>query len=135
MFITLVVSIDYQRDAEQLWEAGRRTFEDSGTGWLFEPQKVVSKPLEEIVSAMGAHGLAKKPRQDAGIWKRVSESFFEDYASNPLSLVEECGFDALRLFHRKFDPRFRRMFPFPSYREARSFPSGSGCFMITWGLK
>ena len=114
MFITLVVSIDYQRDAEQLWKAGRRTFEDSRTGWLFEPQKVVSKPFEEIVSAMGAHGLAKKPRQDAGIWKRVSESFFEDYASNPLSLIEECGFDALRLFHKKFDPRFRRRFPFLS---------------------
>jgi hypothetical protein len=31
MFVTLVVSIDYQRDADQLWAAGRKTFEDSRT--------------------------------------------------------------------------------------------------------
>jgi hypothetical protein len=28
LFITMVVSIDYQRNADQLWDAGRKTFED-----------------------------------------------------------------------------------------------------------
>lgn len=114
MFITLVVSIDYQRDADQLWEAGRRTFEYRRTRWLFSPQEVVNKSLTEVIAAMRIHKLAKKPVQDAQIWFRVSKSFFELYNSNPANLIKECDYDALKIFNKKFDPKFKRSFPFLS---------------------
>jgi len=114
MFITLVVSIDYQRNADQLWEAGRRTFEDNQVRWLFMPNELVKKPFPEIVRAMKIHKLAKKPEQDARIWSDVSHSFFKFYNSNPLNFIKECNYDALEMFNKKFNLRFKRRFPFLS---------------------
>lgn len=114
MFITLVVSIDYQRNADQLWEAGRKTFEDEGTRWLFMPKELMNKSFSEIMSAMKVHSLAKKPSQDAWIWFTVSRSFFEVYGSDPMNLIKECDYDALKIYNNKFNPRFKRRFPFLS---------------------
>jgi len=113
MFITLVVSIDYQRNADQLWEAGRRTFEDERTRWLFYPNEVIKKS-SMIVEAMKAHRLSEKPKKDAGIWFKVSKSLFEVYDSNPKSLIRECNDDALIIFNKKFDLRFKKLFPYLS---------------------
>jgi len=114
LFITLVVSIDYQRSADQLWESGRKTFEDEQIRWLFMPKELVRKPFPEIVRAMKKHRLAKKPNKDARIWSTVSHSFFKFYDSNPLNLIKECNYDALKIFGKKFDPRFKKKFPFLS---------------------
>jgi len=114
MFITLIVSIDYQRNADQLWEAGRKTFENEQIRWLFFPEKLMKKNFDEIVEAMKVHKLSKKPKKDAKIWFDVSKSFFEVYGSNPLNLIKECDFDALKIFNKKFDLRFKQLFPFLS---------------------
>ncbi len=37
LFLTLTVSIDYQREAGALWGAARQTFEDPSTRYLFDP--------------------------------------------------------------------------------------------------
>ena len=37
LFITLTVSIDYQRDAPALWASSRRSFEDPETKYLLNP--------------------------------------------------------------------------------------------------
>ena len=114
MFITLVVSIDYQRDADQLWEAGRKTFEDEETRWLFFPTELVRRDFPEVVKAMKVQKLAKKPQKDAGIWSRVSKSLFEFYDSNPLNVIKKCDYDAWEIFNRKFDLRFKKQFPYLS---------------------
>lgn len=112
LFITLVVSIDYQRDADQLWEAGRITFEDPETRWLFYPVELAKRSLVEIIYAMKKHSLSKKPNKDAGIWSKVSKSLLDFYGSNPVNLIEKCDFDALNLYQQKFDPKFKKNFPY-----------------------
>lgn len=72
MFITMVVSIDYMRDADKLWAAGRRTMEDPETRWLFGPASVKEKPIDEVTPAMKKHKLSQKHGRDARIWKTVS---------------------------------------------------------------
>ncbi|MEM3710061.1 MAG: hypothetical protein QXL46_04045 [Nitrososphaerales archaeon] len=114
IFITLIVLIDYQRNADQLWEAGRKTFEDKSTRWLFTPRELMNKSLPEIKSAMMVHSLAKKPSKDARIWYTVSKSFFEMYDSDPINLIKECDYDALKIYNKKFDQRFKCKFPFLS---------------------
>ena len=114
MFYTLVISIDYQRNSVQLWNAGIKTFEDEETRWLFIPKELINKSFNEIKSAMKVHRLAKKPNQDAEIWSTVSKSFFEIYDSDPMNLIKECDYDAWKLFNKKFDPKFKRRFPFLS---------------------
>jgi hypothetical protein len=111
MFITLVVSIDYQRDADQLWAAGRKTFENNETRWLFYPEKLVQKP-KDIKKSLQTYKLSKKPEKDAGIWSMVSKSFLEQYGSNPLNLVAECDYDAAKIYQKKFNLRFKKSFPY-----------------------
>lgn len=111
MFVTLVVSIDYQRDADQLWAAGRKTFEDGGTRWLFYPEKLATRH-ENVKAALQAHKLSKKPTKDAEIWLKVSKSFLEKYNSNPLNMITECDYDAVEIYQKKFDPKFKISFPY-----------------------
>lgn len=111
MFITMVVSIDYMRDADKLWQAGRETMEDADTKWLFSPNIVKDKTLDEIITAMNKHKLSQKHSRDAGFWKRISESFVRLYNSDPKNLIEECGYDAMKLFEKKYDVKFKRDFP------------------------
>jgi len=111
MFITMVVSIDYMRNADKLWKAGRETMEDPGTNWLFSPEKVKDRHIDEIINAMKKHKLSQKHNKDSDIWKRVSVSFVTDYKSDPRNLIEECGRDAIQLYERKYDMRFKKKFP------------------------
>lgn len=111
MFITMVVSIDYMRDADKLWQAGRETMEDKDTKWLFSPQIVKDKTLDEIITAMNKHKLSQKHSRDAGFLKRISESFARLYDSDPRNLIEECEYDAMKLFEKKYDIRLKRDFP------------------------
>jgi len=114
MFITMVVSIDYQRDADKLWQAGRNTIDDAETKWLFSPKIVKDKPIDEIMTAMKKHRLSQKYGKDAEIWKRVSGSFVRHYDSDPRNLIKECEYDAMKLFNKKYDIRFKKDFPFLS---------------------
>ena len=114
MFITMVVSIDYMRNADKLWAAGRKSMEDPKTRWLFNPREVIEKPMEEIKAAMKTHSLSQKHNKDADTWMRVSESFVRIYNSDPRNLIRECGNDALNLYEKKFDIKFRSGFPFLS---------------------
>jgi len=114
MFITMVVSIDYQRDADKLWEAGRKTMDDAETKWLFSPDIVNGKPVSEIMLAMRKHRLSQKHSKDAGIWKKVAESFSNVYESDPRNLLKECGYDAMKIYSKKYDIRFKKNFPFLS---------------------
>ena len=41
LFITLTTSIDYQRDADKLWENARKTYEDQETLYLFSPKRLI----------------------------------------------------------------------------------------------
>jgi hypothetical protein len=40
LFITLTVAIDYQRDADALWESSRKTFANAETRYVFDPAAV-----------------------------------------------------------------------------------------------
>lgn len=112
MFVTLLVSINYQRDADRLWAAGRETFEDDKTRWLFYPKELVQKPDNDVKKSLQIHRLSKKPQKDAIIWSKVSKSFFEQYDSNPLNLVAECDNDAVKIYRKKDDLKFKKNFPY-----------------------
>lgn len=61
---------------------------------------------------MKRYKLSKKPNKDAKIWFKVSNSFFNYYDANPRNLIENCNFNAKKLFQHKFDPNFKKRFPY-----------------------
>ena len=79
LFITLTVSIDYQRDADALWANSRQTYEDLETKYLFNPKMLHEKPLSEIIRDMQKYRLSQKPQKDANIWRTVGVSFYKKW--------------------------------------------------------
>ncbi len=99
-FITLTVSIDYQREAPALWNASRRTFEDPDTRYLFDPRALHETPFTKIVIDMQKHKLSKKPKKDANIWRTIGVSFYKKWNGNPINFLEDCNWDAPTILKR-----------------------------------
>lgn len=118
LFITLAVSIDYQRDANSLWQSACRTYADPETTYLFLPEKLFNKSVEAITKDMQKYKLSKKPRRDAFIWRTVALSFLKTWHGDPQEFLRDCGWDALEILSRlKSDThieqgRLRHEFPY-----------------------
>lgn len=100
LFITLSVSLDYQRDAPALWASSRRTFEDSATRYLFDPKSLHESSLEKIVKDMQKYKLSKKPQKDADIWRTIGDSFYSKWAGDPRKFLQDCNWDSTIILDR-----------------------------------
>jgi len=99
-FITLTVSIDYQRDAPSLWASSRKTFEDPETRYLFDPKLLHETPREKIIEDMQKYGLSKKPRKDAYIWRTVGVTFYKKWGGDPRNFLQSCNWDSPVILRR-----------------------------------
>ena len=97
MFITMTVSIDYQRDAISLWDSSRKTFEDLQTRYLFHPQALYETPVNKIITDLNKYTLSKKHTQDASIWRRVGTTFYKNWDGNPFNLLKYFNYDAIKV--------------------------------------
>jgi hypothetical protein len=120
LFITLTVSIDYQRDAADLWESGRKTYNDPTTRYLFNPKATSETPLPTIIRDMQKYKLSRKPQKDAVIWSTVGISFYKKWQGDPRNFLEDSEWQSLRILqHLKVDSRLsnqRRISDFPYLR-------------------
>lgn len=94
LFLTLTVSIDYQRDAPSLWDSSRKTFDDPETRYLFDPKQLHEIPIKKIAEDMQKYKLSKKPQKDANIWRTVGVTFYKKWGGNPCNFLENCGWDS-----------------------------------------
>jgi hypothetical protein len=100
LFITLTVSIDYQRDAPALWESARRTYEDPETRYLFTPSALHETPRNKILDDMQRYKLSKKIKKDADIWRTVGVTFHKKWGGDPRHFLESCAWSADRILKR-----------------------------------
>ena len=91
LFLTLTVSINYQRDAEVLWASSRRTFADSETRNLFNPKSLHEVPFDKVIQDMQRYGLSKKQRNDAYIWKTIAVSFYKKWQGDPRNFLNNLS--------------------------------------------
>jgi hypothetical protein len=93
-FITLTVSIDYQRDASSLWASSRKSFDDPETRYLFDPKLLHETPFRKIVEDMQKYKLSKKPQKDANIWQTVGVTFYKKWEGDPRNFLKNCNRDS-----------------------------------------
>jgi hypothetical protein len=93
LFITLTVAIDYQRDAVELWHAGRQTYADKTTRHLYDPPAVY-EARNRLVKDLQKHGLSRKPKRDAWIWATVTTTFLKKWGGDPRRFLMAYGYDA-----------------------------------------
>ncbi len=100
LFITLTVSIDYQRDAVAMWESSRKSCTDPETGWLYDLELLSASKPKQVVETMHKHGLSKKTRKDAHIWRTVGTTFFKKWNGDPRNFLADCGWEATTILGR-----------------------------------
>lgn len=100
LFITLSVSIDYQRDANVLWDSSRDTFQDPETNYLFNLEVICKTSQGKVERDMQKYKLSRKPKKDALIWSTVAKSFFEKWGGDPRILIKNCGWDGVNVLSR-----------------------------------
>ncbi len=94
LFITLTVSIDYQRDADVLWASSRQTYENSATHYLFNPKLLSETDFSKIAQDMRKFKLSQKPQKDASIWHTVGVTFYKKWQCDPRNFLADCNWDA-----------------------------------------
>ncbi len=99
-FITLSVSIDYQRDANVLWDSARRTHEDAETRYLFDPQALHECAARKVREDLQKHALSKKPDKDAWIWRTVGVTFMKKWHGDPRRFLVDCGWHGPTVLRR-----------------------------------
>lgn len=120
LFITLTVSIDYQRDAPALWESSRKTFEDAETRYLFHPRSLYEAPVGKTVEDMQEYKLSRKPRRDASIWRTVGVTFYKKWGGDPRNFLQDCNWDSLLILrHLREDTHLDKRRPVSDYPNLR----------------
>ena len=104
-FITLTVSIDYQRDAPSLWESSRKTFDDPETRHLFDPELLHETPFRKIGEDMQKYKLSKKPQKDANIWRTVGVTFYKKWRGDPRNFFQDCNWNSPLILRRLRDDK------------------------------
>ena len=116
LFVTLTVSIDYQRDAPSLWEVSRQTFQDPETRYLFDPGQLHQIAFQKIAKDMQKYKLSKKPQKDANIWRTVALTFHDKWKDDPRNFLRDCNWDSLLILNRlKNDTHLHKRRPVSDY--------------------
>ena len=71
LFLTLVVAVDYARDADKLWVTARRSHESPGTRYLINPNDLLQRPSHEAERDLRQSGLFAGP-DDSRTWITLS---------------------------------------------------------------
>lgn len=70
--LTLAMSLNYQRNAYQLWRAVAEAYLDESTRWIFSPQQVCRHEPDELRAALLRHRVALQPNRHPEIWGKVA---------------------------------------------------------------
>jgi hypothetical protein len=100
LFITLTVTIDYQRDAPQLWELSREVYQNPATRYLYEPAKLFERGLSQAKHDMNLTGLSRKAQKDPYLWYTVATTFLKKYGGYPRRFLEDCQYHAPTILER-----------------------------------
>ena len=99
LFVTLVASIDKRKETSGergLWRIAKDLWDAPETEWIYSPEEVIGREFEELIDLF-----TETPRfnyyEDPLIWYRNCLTFYREYESDPLNLLDQCRDDAINL--------------------------------------
>lgn len=113
LYFTLPVCINFQRSSPAMWAAALKTWEDEATRYVFFPELLATKPIEQIRVDLVKHKLALQPNKHTLIWTTIAQTFHDYYQDDPRALIKEAANDAGNLI-RLLQTTHRKRFPYLS---------------------
>jgi hypothetical protein len=111
LYFTLPVCINFQRSSPAMWAAALKTWQDETTRYVFFPESLATRDIEQIRRDLIKHKLALQPNKHVLIWMTIARSLHEFYHDDPRQLLEEAGYDAGQLI-RLLQKTHRARFPY-----------------------
>lgn len=90
-----------------------KTYEDEDTRYVFFPEELVLRPLEQIRADLTKHKLALQPNKHVLIWTTIARAFHDYYHNDPREVLAEANYDAGELI-RLLQTTHRKRFPYLS---------------------
>lgn len=112
LFLTLTVAIDYMRDANQLWDAARTTFQDPQARYLFDPNQVVQTGPAKIRSDLTRYHLVKRPKRDSQIWTTICRTLNHHFQGRVEPLLEHADWNGPKIIALVRSSKYRSGFPY-----------------------
>lgn len=98
-YITLLIALDYMREANQLWRAGVETFEDRETKWVFDVTSQEINDLNLLINALKKHKVSKKYEKDARIWQTIAKNIRDLFGGDMKKFLEQkCEKEAEKIY-------------------------------------
>lgn len=110
LYFTLPMALNYQRSAYALWESAAATWADGETCDTFFPECAVRMTEEEMRRKLLRHRLALQPNRHPAIWRRLCETFMEDFGGDVRSLFEQCGYSVEKI--REYFAKNKKRLPY-----------------------
>lgn len=111
-YFTLPMALNYQRNSYKLWEAALKSFNDKSCNDIFNPEKVVKMQDDELRQKLTKYGVALQPNKQPIIWKRLCQTFVEDFNGNVKMLFAQNNFDIKKI--KDFVTNNKPLFPYLS---------------------
>jgi len=86
LYLTYIISVDYQTDAAKLWRNARDTYLKSPE--YFNPKNLSDMTLEDLSVILKDLG-ARYPKNGANAWKHISNILLDKYEGDPRKLTPE----------------------------------------------
>lgn len=113
LYFTLPVCINFQRNSPAMWASALKTYDDESTRYLFFPEELAKRDIEQIRADLTKHKLALQPNKHVLIWTTIAKTFHDFYNDDPRQLIKESHSDAGELI-RLLQVTHRKRFPYLS---------------------
>lgn len=113
LYFTLPVCINFQRSSPAMWASALKTYEDEATRYLFFPEELAVRPIEQIRADLTRYKLALQPNKHVLIWTTIAKTFHEFYRDDPREVIAEAHSDAGELI-RLLQVTHKKRFPYLS---------------------
>ncbi|MHA1395903.1 MAG: hypothetical protein ACTSRZ_20560 [Promethearchaeota archaeon] len=113
LFITLMVSIDYLRDAHKLWDSARRAYEKSEYKYIFNPHKLIDINLKKIAKDLKETGMsARFSKEDAKIIQKVASGLIYYFDGKPENIINQANYDGKKALDIIRSNKYKKSFPY-----------------------
>lgn len=113
LYFTLPVCINFQRSSPAMWASALRTYDDEATRYVFFPEELATRSIEQIRADLTKHKLALQPNKHVLIWSTIAKTLHDFYHDDPREVINEAESDAGRLI-ANLQKTHRKRFPYLS---------------------
>lgn len=81
-YFTLGMALNYQRNSYSLWRSCTNAWDDEVTRWIYYPEAVVARSVDELREALFRYRVALQPNNHVKIWYTICRSLTGSYLAD-----------------------------------------------------